>query len=155
MVLAGVVVVLTLAGLTSSARAAAANGVHFDPDSPAGKEYALPLEQARDEATGGDASNEDSGVGAPLFGAGISPPGTASARIAGPSGVKAGPRANRGAGHSGQRGSAASPAAVVRISEAGDGYPLTSGAALVAAIVLLGGALGLALRGLQRRVVSH
>jgi hypothetical protein len=153
MVLAGLVVLLTLAGLASSGLATAADGVHFDPNSPAGKEYALPLDQARDEATGGGGSDEGSAAGAPLFGVGVSPPGAPSARVPGPGGERGGDPASAGARRAAQRGSAPSAAAVVRIAEAGDGYPLTSGAAMVAAIVLLGGALGLALRGLQRRVV--
>jgi hypothetical protein len=128
--------------------------VHFDPDSPAGKEYALPLDQARGEAIGGSESDRGAAPGAPLFGVGVSPPGPESAGIAGPGGEKAGRQASPGTKRSAPRGSAARPVAVVRISEAGDGYPLTSGAALVAAIVLLGGALGLAFRGLQRRAVS-
>jgi hypothetical protein len=48
------------------------DGVHVDPKSPAGKEYALPLDQARRDAAGGDAPGRGSGDSAPLFGAGIS-----------------------------------------------------------------------------------
>ncbi|MGC1165450.1 MAG: hypothetical protein WA862_05015 [Solirubrobacterales bacterium] len=161
MVLAGLVVLVTLIGLASSGPATAADEVHFDPDSPAGKEYALPLDQAREEATGGGKADEDSAAGAPLFGAGVSPPGagvsppgSASTRVPNPGGEQAGGRgANREADNPGRRGAAAGPAAIVRIAEAGDGYSLTSGAALVAAIVLVGGALGLALRALQRRAL--
>ncbi len=39
---------------------------------------------------------------------------------------------------------------MARLADAGAGYPATTGAAMVIAIVLLGGGLGLALRGLQR-----
>jgi hypothetical protein len=43
------------------------DGVFVDPDSPAGKEYAIPLEEARRHGAGGGAP----GAGQPLFGAGI------------------------------------------------------------------------------------
>jgi hypothetical protein len=57
--------------IPAGAAQAADPGVHVDPKSPAGKEYALPLQQARRDAgapTSSD-SNDDSG----LFGAGITP----------------------------------------------------------------------------------
>jgi hypothetical protein len=44
-------------------------GVHVDPGSPAAKEYALPLNQARDTGTSSTRSSEGT-----LFGAGIKPP---------------------------------------------------------------------------------
>jgi hypothetical protein len=47
-------------------------GVHVDPGSPAAKEYALPLNQARQ--TGSEPSSHSSSEGT-LFGAGIKPPG--------------------------------------------------------------------------------
>jgi hypothetical protein len=48
-------------------------GLHVDPDSPGGKEYAIPLDQARDNATGGGGggSHSSDGSGSQLFGAGI------------------------------------------------------------------------------------
>jgi hypothetical protein len=47
-------------------------GVFIDPDSPAGTEYAIPLDQARREATGGKAGPGSTSAGQePLFGAGI------------------------------------------------------------------------------------
>jgi hypothetical protein len=52
-------------------------GVHVDPGSPAAKEYALPLNQARQ--TGGGSSSQSSSEGA-LFGAGIKPPSSGSPR---------------------------------------------------------------------------
>jgi hypothetical protein len=71
--------------------AAAEPGVHVDPNSPPGKEYALPLESARSDAAGGTATRgtttapspnggsggEASGANAattPLFGEGITRP---------------------------------------------------------------------------------
>ena len=54
------------------------DGVHVDPNSPAGKEYALPLDSARREARGGATSGGGSGDSAPLFGVGISERGGSS-----------------------------------------------------------------------------
>jgi hypothetical protein len=47
-------------------------GIHFDPGSPSGKEYAIPLAQGRAEGAG---STNEHGVGNTLFGVGIRPPG--------------------------------------------------------------------------------
>lgn len=49
-------------------------GVHIDPRSPAAKEYALPLEQARRTGAGGSPGEGSQGE-AGLFGAGIRPHG--------------------------------------------------------------------------------
>src|SRR5215213_2131943 len=51
---------------------ALAGEVHFDAESPAGKEYALPLDQAREEAAGAGKTDGPAGEKAPLFGEGIS-----------------------------------------------------------------------------------
>src|SRR5690349_19568187 len=52
--------------------AAAEKGVHFDPESPAGKEYALPLDQARNEGAGKTGVGKDGSIEpAPLFGEGV------------------------------------------------------------------------------------
>jgi hypothetical protein len=65
---------LTAVSVFAPAAFAQEPGVFVDPDSPAGKEYALPLEQARREAAG-DATPPGRGVpggrGEPLFGVGI------------------------------------------------------------------------------------
>jgi hypothetical protein len=61
--------------LATSAQAAEAlePGVHADPGSPAAKEYALPINQARQT---GAASGHGGSGSAALFGAGIKPPGS-------------------------------------------------------------------------------
>jgi hypothetical protein len=66
--------VLALGGFAPSVQAASGlePGVHVDPGSPAAKEYALPLNQARQ--TGSEPSSQTNSEGA-LFGAGIKPPG--------------------------------------------------------------------------------
>jgi hypothetical protein len=73
-VLAALTVAVALGCAPASALAATGlePGVHVDPGSPAAKQYALPLNQARQ--TGGGASTS-SGSAAP-FGAGIKPPGS-------------------------------------------------------------------------------
>jgi hypothetical protein len=61
-------------------------GVSVDPNSPAGKEYALPVPQARSDAQGkGKAgSKKSSGQSAPLFGEGVKPSTGSSAPPANP-----------------------------------------------------------------------
>lgn len=149
MVLAGAVAVAIIAAAALPIQPAAAQDeVHFDPDSPAGKEYALPLDQARDEASGG-AVNRASGERAPLFGVGISGGDLGSERSPGPQGEAGGRRA--GGGVDTQESRALPPGGrEVRLSAAGDGYPLMRGVGMAAAIVLAGAALALAFRGLQR-----
>lgn len=57
--------------LFPSAPSAQEDGVYIDPDSPAGKEYAIPAEEARRDAGGSD-GDDDRGGNAPLFGEGVS-----------------------------------------------------------------------------------
>jgi len=68
--------------LLAPATAQAQQGVHVDPSSPAGKEYAIPLDQARRQAGGAHSAGGASGRPT-LFGAGVTPaskhqPGSAS-----------------------------------------------------------------------------
>jgi hypothetical protein len=76
MPVAGILAMLALSCLAVSAHAATGlePGVHVDPGSPAAKEYALPLNQARQ--TGANTSGKASTGSAALFGAGIKPPGS-------------------------------------------------------------------------------
>ncbi|MEJ7787504.1 MAG: hypothetical protein WKF96_22090 [Solirubrobacteraceae bacterium] len=67
--------------LVAPPAATAQEPVQLDPDSPAGVEYQLPLDQARRDAApdaggGGPRSDGGSGGPAPLFGAGIAPDGS-------------------------------------------------------------------------------
>jgi hypothetical protein len=155
MLLAALVGLLSLAGLTAAGGAAAEKGVHFDPNSPAGKEYALPLDQARNEASGGGGPEEagsgtESGEAAPLFGAGVSGPGATAGSVQGHHGGGA----SGGGGREGPTPSEAPERAGTHLGPAaldsGDGYPLAGGVGLVALIVLLGVGLGLAFRGVRR-----
>jgi len=150
--------------------AQAQDPARLDPDSPAGVEYQLPLDQARRDAApdpgggGGGAGGGPPGGGSaeptPLFGAGITPDRAQSGGEAiadadvgeRPGDERSGDRADRtaaGAGGPGARGrGAGEPAKSFRTAAAADGGASTAlilgGIAL--AVVVLGGALGLALR---------
>lgn len=143
MVLAATAAFATLAPVATAAE------VHFDPDSPAGKEYALPLDQARDEAAGGKAADRPPGVPAPLFGEGV------EARDGAPgSADESGGSGDGGEPGGGTPGNANSPggggrnAAAVGLAdvETNNDYPLSSGLLLIAAVLLVGAGIGLALR---------
>jgi hypothetical protein len=144
--------------------AAQDEGVFFDPGSPAGKEYAIPLEQARREAAGGGRPDGSATLGrgpaagggaiagggagraAPLFGAGISQRGSS----------------RRGAGDR-QRGSAQGRSAegvpLSATGSAGAGGEGPSGTlwalGAAAGVLIAGCILGLLMRlGLRRRSSS-
>jgi hypothetical protein len=55
-------------------------GIHFDPGSPSGKEYAIPLSQGRAEGAG---TTNQQGAATTLFGVGVRPPGGGSGPGAG------------------------------------------------------------------------
>jgi hypothetical protein len=140
---------------------AAADEVHFDPDSPAGKEYALPLTQAREEGSGGGEPGIRRGGGSEEVARDGAPPGAVSLFGVGV-GNKSGSSRNSGnasqndeTGSAGATGDASGEApqeqaALVRSADSGDGYPFLGGALLVAAVVLLGVGLGIGLRSLER-----
>jgi len=138
---------------------AIAKGVFFDPSSPAGKEYALPLDQARNEAAGTE-SDGAGGEKAHLFGEGISGQGSGSSGSGGgeTTGRKGatgtGNAASAGNGTAGQGGGPQHPpsaaAVAAAISSPDDHYPLSSAILWIAALVALGGIAGLALRVAQR-----
>jgi hypothetical protein len=121
-------------------------GVVVDPDSPAGKEYAIPLDEARRESGatipgGGGGSDDSSGGGAAsgaLFGAGISPKPGSTARPSGKSGngSESSPGADRPAGGGSAADTSDDPAPLLLIG---------GGAALV---LLVGTAVALGLRRL-------
>jgi hypothetical protein len=67
--------------LLAQSAAALEPGVHVDPGSPAAKEYALPISQARRAGEGGS-----EGAHEQLFGAGIKPPSSGSPRGGSPPG---------------------------------------------------------------------
>ncbi|MCW3057335.1 MAG: hypothetical protein JWO21_1304 [Solirubrobacterales bacterium] len=164
----GAVAACTLCCVLASAQAASAlePGVHVDPGSPAAKEYALPLDQARQ--TGTESSSQPSSEGG-LFGAGIKPPGSGGSSRGGGTGgggtgssATGGHRAN-GTGHAvppAPGASATSPsqaqlaqAALRAAREQGSGGGNGSILALVGggvAILVLGGFGGTVLRHSRR-----
>src|SRR6476661_5547680 len=75
--LTAALVLLATTGATVAPQAAAGlePGVHIDPGSPAAKEYALPLNQARQTGAG----STSGGSSETPFGAGIKPPGSGGA----------------------------------------------------------------------------
>ncbi len=155
--------------LLAPSAAAAQEGVQVDPDSPAGVEYKLPLEQARrDGAPGADGggvgprSGGGSGGPAPRFGAGITRAGSQSGNDDGAGaapdgsdrvgGEQSEDRDDAGVTGAGGR-DAASPgtgesAASSSRSSAEDGGGSTGLilAGIALAVVVVGGGLGLALR---------
>lgn len=130
-------VLIALAG--PSAAASAADVIHVDPGSPAGKEYGFPLDQAHRDA----GSRAGGGSGA-LFGAGIRPLAVTSS-----GGSTHGARTSHAAGtrQAGGtvKGSERPPATAIPSGTAG-GAGGHLDIALVASVVLLGGGLGLILR---------
>jgi hypothetical protein len=149
-----------LVGTLCLASSAEAGEVHFDSQSPAGKEYALPLPQARGEALGTDAPADP-----PLFGVGIGDPKSGGEeRAAGTSGDKAaatpgGESGREGKKHKTRGGAQAKgsdeapaaggkgnrpPAAPIVISPAS--YDTSGGIALIVGLTLIAIIAGLALR---------
>jgi hypothetical protein len=149
----GAACIIALLGLLAAGAEAAAqsDGVFVDPKSPAGKEYALPLDKARQDA----APNPGGGGSQPgeteLFGAGISKRGGG--------GQDGGNRSETGRSDRGDddnergaEGGAGVDARSVSKAAASSGSGISSGwlTALVAcAVLLVGGIAGLSLRALR------
>jgi hypothetical protein len=162
------ILALVVVGASATARPAAAQepGVVLDPASPAGKEYAFPLDVQRAAAVGRDAVQ---GVPQPLFGVGItraargvSAPGGSGAAAggsprSGASGSKAGStsrrsprRSVRGAASGRQRAAKGAPdgAALAELSRPSS-TSLEAGLATLAVVLgglVAGGAVALARR---------
>jgi len=139
-----------------------------EPDSPAGVEYQLPLDRAREEASdprdrdapGDGGSERDRGGSgpAPLFGTGISPRGQDSANAdsqsgGGPNNPDAGrraggDRADRGSGGSTGEASEADgePSLGPTSASAASGSSDLALPGIALGVLLIGGLLGLALR---------
>jgi hypothetical protein len=156
-------VALALACPIASAQAATGlePGVHIDPGSPAAKEYALPLNQARQ--TGAPSPSSQPGGEGTLFGAGIKPPGSG-----GPGATGTGPRgghspAARGGQAGGTTGGAGAPAggatgtsdatlSVAALRAAREQGPTGDGSLLA---LLGGGVVVLVLGGFGGTVLRH
>ncbi|MBS0548340.1 MAG: hypothetical protein JSR24_11360 [Proteobacteria bacterium] len=161
-----VALVLLLFGC-STASSASAGEVHFDPEGPAEKEYALPLEQARAEALGTGGGKSHAGAEtAPLFGVGIGE-GTSGGE---PRGVprtsrsssgregskhhdhqqKGTSKPNSGRPHPEGRGTSGGAVRKVFVPEAS--YPAGQGLLIVAGLLLVGLVAGVGLRSCGRRL---
>src|SRR3954452_25200403 len=88
-------VVITGGSATAVPAAAQEPGVFIDPASPAGKEYAFPLDVQRAAAVGREAVQ---GIAQPPFGVGIPRARAAGSRRSGRSGSKAAPTTRRSGG---------------------------------------------------------
>lgn len=90
-------------------------GVNYDPGSPAGKEYAIPLVQGRAEGAG--TANQRAAANTP-FGAGIKPPGGGGTGGGHHHGGGTGAKGSTSSGGAGGTGSGVSPALRSRIAHA-------------------------------------
>lgn len=131
-------------GLCLPAAAGAQEQPQLDPDSPAGVEYQLPLDQARDDAAGSGKGKAGASSEAPLFGSGIGKDGSTAA--GGEDGQPSSSSAKGGSAGSRERESTSerTGVAIPGASESSSGGPSVS--LIAAAVLLAGGALGLGLR---------
>jgi hypothetical protein len=148
--LAAVLLAVAISAAYSPTAHALEPGVHADPGSPAAKEYALPLTQARRTGSGGSSHN-----GGGLFGAGIGPARRGGSAAQAPASQAPGRHTRRSAGRdsaasaasgSADRAGAGLPAAVSSASRTsasarGDGSTLAllGGGVAVLALGALGG----------------
>lgn len=140
-------IALTAAGAAICSPTPADAQVFVDPGSPSGKEYAIPLEDARREASPG--GNEDPVVqgdrSAPLFGEGVEPDAGRTADGAGTGKNKRSPLKDGSPDGSRAAGSVdsldRSGNVVATVPQGGFGDTLTIGVVALS-VLLLGGVLG-------------
>ena len=144
-------VAIVFLALTAPAVPAQERGVIIDPDSPAGTEYAIPLEQARRDAAGPNALPRPDGAGESLFGAGITPSRQARPADAGGEARRSRQSAEerrdqtpKGGAESRTDPSASTAAIAAASADGGSGTLLTAG--IAAAVLAVGLAAGLAFR---------
>jgi hypothetical protein len=111
-------------------------GVFVDPDSPTGKEYAIPLDSARRQADPSDGSAGAAPGSAPLFGAGIVRAGGGS----GAGSETGGSAGGNGSEKSAESAASAETAAVLRAATQTPGAP-SGGLGTRAIVVLLAAGL--------------
>lgn len=140
------------------------DGLFVDPESPAGKEYAIPLEEARREAAGGEPGKDSAGgppAAAPRFGVGIPPKGSGGSgrgRGGKPGREDQREKGARGKGSTtgglsegpGSGGPDGGPNASVESAASGGSTALTTGG-VVLLLLALGAGLGLGLRRLSHQ----
>lgn len=145
-----ITILIALAAFPSTALAQ--TGVHVDPESPAGKEYAIPLEQARREAGGTDGGAARPGAQAPLFGQGIGDSSTSAGSAGGdPSAAGRGDAGQAGAGAGGSPAAAPETSKSAAVAAAvGGGSSTALTAAIIGAVLLAAALAGVALRRVLR-----
>lgn len=130
--------------------AAQSEGVFVDPDTPAGKEYALPLDKARQDAAPNSGAQGSEPGDTELFGAGISKRDGGGGKGDGQTGgAAAGDRGGDGKQTGGPQSDAAGSVAKAAASS---GSGISSGwltALIAAGVLLVGGIAGLSLRALR------
>jgi hypothetical protein len=152
--LVGAIAVATLV-LPGAAAAQIDPGVNYDPGSPAGKEYAIPLVEGRSDGAG--TSNFREGANIP-FGVGISPPGDREGASRGTGGTAGGESkrsgdSTRGAAPGARPGESSEElAARIAQAEEPDG---TAGRTILLALAVLLPASLLALLLMQRAQASR
>jgi hypothetical protein len=130
---------------------AAEDGIILDPDTPAGKEYAIPLDQARQEAVGESRGTRASGGSGPasaggLFGQGIRRARGGGVRRGGASGD--GGRSRQGKA---TRDSLAAPSSAALLREtSSSGSDALATLAIPLGVLLAGGAIALVVVGRRR-----
>lgn len=144
--------ITALATVGGAGAARAEPGVHVDPQSPAGVEYAIPLHSGRQPGGHGTTGGRAAGSSGTLFGAGITPPSGSASKPGSRSsnsarGTHTRPDAVGGAsgGRSAKAGSAGGGSAVP-VSASAHYSPTAPVVALIGAILLVGGGLGLLAR---------
>jgi hypothetical protein len=156
-VLALAAIAATSPALLPRDAAALEPGVHIDPGSPAAKEYALPVNQARGTGSGGSGGGHGEGSTEKLFGAGIKPPssGSSGPASAGPAGHQRPRTTSPRSGSAGAGGASSSaqapPVLVRRAADTGSG----SAGGSSALVLLAGGMAVLALGGFAGIVLRH
>ena len=113
-----------------------------DPDSPAGAEYAIPLDRARDEA---DGNSKRSTGSAPLFGEGISRSGEAVGAQGGSGGSGGSGTGGSASDSSGGSGSGSGAGAKVSVPAASDTAGASTGPTILIPLAVLALAGGVAL----------
>ena len=152
-VLRGLLLLICALAFLAPAAVAQDDEIFVDPGSPSGKEYALPVESARQQAAKDAPERPSSAQPAPLFGQGVdagSPDGevgaasgTADAKRAG-SGTGAGNDAD--AGTSSAQGAARTATLKAQAAAPDGGIGLAAVIGVGAGVLALGGAIGVLLR---------
>ena len=137
--------------IAGAAAATTDDGIHVDPNSPPGVEYALPLQAAREQAGAGRsaAGNSQAAGRGQAFGVGIEPGSQAKAG-AGTSARRSRPGRGSTAGAPPTAGlesaPSISPRALASVEQRDGGAPVVFSLAGIVVVALLGGLVALLLR---------